>query len=123
MCALTLPFFSSATQGQDWVMLELQGGVETVGNAPFDGGQLGTMTVDKGGAPVLEIGHHQIKGKEVKLKLPYAVLKKVEGKDTETGTTTSYDVVAIVRKKIIFQTRPHSLIGTAKQGLSTVLKG
>jgi hypothetical protein len=50
--------------GNDWVMLELQGAVETVGSASFDGNQLGTMTFDKGGAPVLEIGRHQIKVRE-----------------------------------------------------------
>eukprot|EP00729_Bicosta_minor_P002072 gene2072-20694_t len=110
--------------GNEWVMLELQGTVETVDKgARFDGGSLGTLHYDKSsGAPVLEVGHHQVKGKEVKLKKTLAVMKKQEGELTEEGTNTSYDVIALIKKKIIFMTRPHSLIGGAHKGLSTVIK-
>lgn len=63
-----------------------------------------------------------LQGKEVKLKKTLAVMKKQEGELTEEGTNTSYDVIALIKKKIIFMTRPHSLIGGAHKGLSTVIK-
>ena len=63
-----------------------------------------------------------LQGKEVKLKKAFAVMKKLEGEATKDGASTSYDVVALIKKKIIFMTRPHSLIKSAHKDLSAVLK-
>ena len=63
------------------------------------------------GQPSLIIGHHLLNGRVVTLEKPFAVLKKVKIIDEDLGSSdTEYIVQALVRKKVIFKTRPKPII-------------
>ena len=67
---------------------------------------LGMFSYDTRGRPVLEIGNHRLEGKAVDLKTPFAVLKKRKRMCDSPSPQTAYDVVGVVRTRILFNTRP-----------------
>eukprot|EP00037_Helgoeca_nana_P027107 m.308557 g.308557 ORF g.308557 m.308557 type:complete len:125 (+) comp27409_c0_seq1:149-523(+) len=111
--------------GEERLLLEFQGAFNIGGGDAFGGLPIGTLTCDGKGPPILAVGHHELQGKVVELKRPVAILVKGEkAEEVEGGTSraVSYDVTAVIRKKIIFMIRPKALMDAASKGLGVLKK-
>lgn len=108
------------TLGHDELFLiELQGTLDVEGSemADKDGQLIGTLNTTDMNKPTLTIGYHLLEGKVVNLTKPLGVLHKqastpVESVSTNSGVQeevragTKWDVIAVVKKKLVFSKRP-----------------
>ncbi|KAF9466595.1 chromosome transmission fidelity protein 8 [Collybia nuda] len=115
------------------VLVELQGTLEVEYNHPSerDGKLVGKLKVEEAtNKPTLRIGHHLLEGKIATLPKPLAVLirsnttssapsDRVYVHDQEGDAimnhidtvTANWNVVAIVKRKIVFYKRPMPIVG------------
>ena len=49
----------------EWVLLELQGSLESLSGGELSGQQIGHLTYGKDGTPYIILGHHLLAGSEV----------------------------------------------------------
>jgi len=100
-------------QCEEWCIVELQGILETKDGVSLANLWIGDLHFDAGGRPQLIIGHHLLTGSCVKLDKPLAVMKKVTKQplfDEDIENCTSYEIMALVKRKIIFKNRPKPII-------------
>ncbi|KAI0701529.1 Ctf8-domain-containing protein [Cerioporus squamosus] len=112
---------------EELVLIELQGALEVEGNK--DGQLVGKLRVDPNTKkPTMMIGHHLLEGKLVNLAKPLAVLHKHDsppGMEDEAAMEVeddsprppapqakSWDIVAVVKKKMVFSKRPMPVVGS-----------
>ncbi|KAI8984809.1 Ctf8-domain-containing protein [Trametes punicea] len=108
------------------LLIELQGALEVEGDR--DSQLVGKLRVDPTTTkPTLLIGHHLLEGKLVNLSKPLAVLKRHDDAQTTpedampldpdgpprapSGAVKSWDVIAVVKRKMVFSKRPMPIVG------------
>jgi len=103
-------------QCEEWCIVELQGVLETKEGVSLSNLWIGDLHFDADGRPQMIIGHHLLSGSFVKLDKPLAVMKKktttVTSMDYDKMQTnnTSYEIIALVKKKLIFKNRPKPIV-------------
>ena len=97
---------------EEWVIIELQGELQTRNSKGFDGKEIGDLHFNKRGDPILIIGHHIITGKKVKLEKPFIVMTKCKNPDEviKSGYDSKHIIKAKITTKLVFKTRPKPII-------------
>uniref|UniRef100_A0A0M3IGD2 Uncharacterized protein n=1 Tax=Ascaris lumbricoides TaxID=6252 RepID=A0A0M3IGD2_ASCLU len=85
---------------KEWALIELQGSLEC--SKTFEGEMIGNLLWD-GDTALFLLGHQILQGKAKMLDNPLMVISKSE-------QTNRNDIVAIIRKKIIFSSRPKPIV-------------
>jgi len=118
---------------QEMFIIEMQGDLESRNKEHLEGKFIGDLHYTKEGTPIMIIGHHILYGKVVTLEKPLVTLEKLqvspdgdsylngqkdseEMMDLDEATKTEYRVKSIIRKKLIFKTRPKPIIVVPKNG-------
>ncbi|CAG4947548.1 unnamed protein product [Parnassius apollo] len=109
------PLFKNDTNSEngvpEWAIVELQGLIQMKKDSTLGPTVIGDLHYfNRNKHPVLVLGHHILNGKEVKLEQPMAVMEKInnEGK-------IEYKVKAIVKKKLLFKSRPKPIISNVSE--------
>ena len=100
-------------QPPEYVLLELQGKLapSADGSAGFENRFLGHLKVD-GKRLLLQVGGHNIVGALKDLDRALHVMKR----RPDEGGGTAYEVLCVVRKKLVFTDRPQPVITAAAAG-------
>uniref|UniRef100_A0A914ZNI6 Chromosome transmission fidelity protein 8 n=2 Tax=Parascaris univalens TaxID=6257 RepID=A0A914ZNI6_PARUN len=85
---------------KEWAIIELQGSLRC--SDTFDGEMIGNLLWD-GSTALFLLGHQVVQGKAKALDNPLVVISKSE-------QTNRNNIVAIIRKKIIFSSRPKPIV-------------
>ncbi|KAK3276727.1 hypothetical protein CYMTET_15222 [Cymbomonas tetramitiformis] len=100
-------------------MIELQGELDLQDSSvDLKNLEVGTFCQDDNVTAKLTIGYHQLDGNVTKLKKPQVILKssRSEGKVADapepqnTMSCEGFDVLGVIRHKIVFKHRPKALI-------------
>ena len=113
---------------KEWAIIELQGTIEMQAHCkedPLAGKFIGDLHFTKSGEPTLIIGHHILYGKMSKLEKPFAIMRKrtaspsksrvgsgedEEGRSRDDESSTRYDVMGLIKHKLLFNQRPKPII-------------
>ncbi|KAF5843339.1 chromosome transmission fidelity protein 8 [Dunaliella salina] len=109
---MLIPVKGDKDNVKEWALIELQGKVEDVAGAELSN-ELGRLVAVQGQKDVvrLTVGYHQLEGKRLDLKKPFAILQKQQQQSAEeTGSSVSYQVAGVIKSKYLFKTRPTALI-------------
>lgn len=97
---MRIPIIVQNNQGvEEWALIELQGSI-TSKTQSFDSQTIGPLTIEDN-IGTLVIGNHKLTGVVSSLKNPLIVVQK--------GTTDGLPVIAVIRRRILFQDRPEIL--------------
>ena len=114
MVELTVQYNPAA---REWIIFELQGTIGTHGNIPLKDVAFGDLHFNTQGEPMLVLGHHLLKGRVVNLSNPIAVFEKQTKAHNSTLSesdmcekTFDFEVIALVKKKIVFASRPKPIL-------------
>mmetsp|Transcript_2345 Transcript_2345/g.3241 ORF Transcript_2345/g.3241 Transcript_2345/m.3241 type:complete len:165 (+) Transcript_2345:269-763(+) len=124
----------SSSLREEWDMIELQGTLGLLGdvnmgknqkqNQKFQkknelkGLELGSLSFQKNGKPTLTIGSNLLEGKIENVKKELAILQKKQthsnknkiSNDRLSSEGTFFEIKGVIKRKIIFKTRPKPLI-------------
>lgn len=107
---------------KEWAILELQGAIDVqpAFQNKLQNLQIGSLCrSSKQDNYFFTVGYHELEGKKVPLKKPLLVLRKqkeVDMVDVDAHipevkcSTVEYEVIGIIKQKILFKTRPKALI-------------
>uniref|UniRef100_A0A914WNG5 Chromosome transmission fidelity protein 8 n=1 Tax=Plectus sambesii TaxID=2011161 RepID=A0A914WNG5_9BILA len=107
---MQIPIRMTGDRIDEWVIIELQGALESSLGGDLSGKEIGTLSYTKEGAPVLIVGHHALFGKEVALDKPLGVLVKKQQQESQEQCAPAFDIVASVKRKIVFKSRPRPIV-------------
>jgi len=138
---LPLPPQLAKLGNDELVLIELQGSldVECTDNSERDGQIVGAFRLDEGSSkPTLAIGHHLLEGKIVSLPKPLGVIQRstspstphpigpdreddfnLRGAKGALAESSQWNMIAIVKKKVVFSKRPMPIVGTAAIAMGT----
>lgn len=109
----------------EWFIIEMQGDLESRNKANLEGKYIGDLHYTKEGQPIMIIGHHILYGKIQDMEKPMVAVEKtevggelvrkegeelMEMEEVLASASVEYRVKAVVRKKIVFKTRPKPII-------------
>ncbi|KAF8312535.1 hypothetical protein DL93DRAFT_2059925 [Clavulina sp. PMI_390] len=128
------PQLVKLTGSEDILLVELQGSLVTTGESA--GQRVGILAIDpSSNKPTLRIGNHLLEGTIQNLSKPLGVIVKSASSgdgpglriprvraraDEMDSSTTSYDIVAVVKKKIVFSKRPIPIVPSHLRGIGSV---
>ncbi|EUB55748.1 Chromosome transmission fidelity protein 8 -like protein [Echinococcus granulosus] len=99
----------SDTGVEEWGLIELQGELIDKIDGRLNGKVVGDLHFTLQNKPVFIIGHHILHGEVVELPKPFAVLRRVLD-----ASGVEIVVTAVIRKKLLFRSRPEPIIWTQK---------
>ncbi|KAG8196246.1 hypothetical protein JTE90_023802 [Oedothorax gibbosus] len=100
---------------KEWVIVEVQGDLESSSGDTIGGKQIGHLIFTSKERPILIIGYHILYGKVIENNPPLAVLKRsrlpnVQETNEKKNSATDYTILALIRKRITFKTRPKPMV-------------
>jgi chromosome transmission fidelity protein 8 len=90
------------------MIIEMQGSFDI--NNEISGQKVGNFMWNDTRTASLMIGHQLFEGKIVELEKPFLLINKSGTRDTRFAETKECIIEAIVKRKILFKTRPKSII-------------
>lgn len=108
---MVISFISSADgQHGNWIAIEFHGQLQRC-SSYLERIDISNVYFKKNNQVIINVGNFILEGKEVTLDKPLAILKK-ECTLTDSGekSCTNYEAHAIVKKKLIFRSRPKPVI-------------
>ncbi|KAI9564262.1 ctf8 [Daphnia sinensis] len=93
----------------EYSMIEFQGDLETKSDEALGGKVIGDLHFNHEGNPIMIIGHHILHGKVQDLDKPLVVITKES--DGIPENDVKYGVTAVIKRKLIFKTRPKPIVG------------